>query len=132
MENATRRAKSRTSYGSTALPSSRNSALEMGRSLFPRDAVARICKASRSVTTSGKACTKGWRLVFERRTAPFIDSLMGYTGGEDTLAQIELNFPTLESAVRYAERQGLAYHVQTPADQVDELGSRPTKRLRCP
>ncbi|EUB99944.1 ETC complex I subunit conserved region [Rhizobium sp. CF080] len=33
---------------------------------------------------------------------------MGYTGGTDTLTQVELEFPTLRSAIRYAERQGLA------------------------
>ncbi|WP_229729462.1 NADH dehydrogenase ubiquinone Fe-S protein 4 [Agaricicola taiwanensis] len=79
----------------------------MGRTIFPGDAVARIYKPSRPVTTSGKAGTKHWRLVFERRTAPFIEPLMGHTGGDDTLAQVELQFPTLETALRYAARQGL-------------------------
>lgn len=88
------------------------SQLSFGRSLFPADAVARIFKPSRSLTTSGTARTKGWRLLFERRRAPFIEPLMGYTGGDDTLTQVELEFPTLESAIRYAERQGLSYVVQ--------------------
>ncbi|MGX9576818.1 NADH dehydrogenase ubiquinone Fe-S protein 4 [Mesorhizobium sp. f-mel] len=61
--------------------------------------------------TSG-ARPKGWRLVFERRTAPVIEPLMGYTGGGDTLTQVELDFPTLQAAIDYAERQGLAYIVQ--------------------
>ncbi len=52
---------------------------------LPRMARLRVSqKPSRAVTTSGKARTKGWRLVFERRTAPFIEPLMGYTGGDDT------------------------------------------------
>ncbi|WP_287092168.1 NADH dehydrogenase ubiquinone Fe-S protein 4 [Mesorhizobium sp.] len=42
--------------------------------------------------TSGRARPKGWRLVFERRTAPVIEPLMGYTGGGDTLTQVELDF----------------------------------------
>ncbi len=42
---------------------------------------------------------------------------MGYTGGDDTLTQVELSFPTLQSAIRYAERQGLTYMVQTPPRQ---------------
>jgi hypothetical protein len=61
--------------------------------------------------TSAKAASKGWRLRFERRTAPFIEPLMGYTGGDDTLTQVELSFPTLHSAMRYAERNGLTYQV---------------------
>lgn len=95
----------------------RHKPLSMGRSVFPDGAVARIYKPFRAVTTSGKARTKGWRLVFERRTAPFIEPLMGYTGGDDTLTQVELSFPTLQSAIRYAERQGLTYMVQTPPRQ---------------
>lgn len=90
----------------------------MGRSFFPEDAVARIYKPSRSVMSSGKARTKGWRLAFERRTAPFIEPLMGYTGGDDTLTQVELSFPSLETAINYAERQGLTYVVQAPAAQI--------------
>lgn len=89
----------------------------MGRSIFPDDALARIYKPARSVMTSGKARTKHWRLAFERRTGPFIEPLMGYTGGDDTLTQVELSFPTMESAISYAERQGLAYVVQAPAAQ---------------
>ena len=95
----------------------RHKPLSMGRSVFPDDAVARVDKPSRAVTTSGMARTKGWRLVFERRTAPFIEPLMGYTGGDDTLTQVELSFPRLESAIRYAERQGLPYVVQQPSRQ---------------
>ena len=100
--------------------------LAMGRSLFPEGAVARIFKPSRSATTSGKAGTKGWRLTFERRTAPFIEPLMGWTGGDDTLTQVELSFPTLESALRYAERQGLSCTVHAPNDSAPQ--EQPTAR----
>ncbi|MES0005546.1 ETC complex I subunit [Mesorhizobium sp. M0062] len=86
-------------------------ALSMGRSVFPDGATARIYQPCRSAMTSAKP-HRDWRLVFERRTAPFIEPLMGYTGGGDTLTQVELNFPTLEAAIRYAERQGLNYVVQ--------------------
>lgn len=86
-------------------------------SVFPLDAVARISKPSRSVMTSGKARTKSWVLRFDRRTPPFIEPLMGWTGGDDTLVQVELSFPTLESAIAYAERQGLTYVVEGAADE---------------
>ncbi|MER8657430.1 NADH dehydrogenase ubiquinone Fe-S protein 4 [Mesorhizobium sp. M0847] len=79
--------------------------------MFPDGATARIYQPCRPVMTSAKP-RKAWRLVFERRTAPFVEPLMGYTGGRDTLTQVELNFPTLEAAIRYAERQGLNYVVQ--------------------
>ncbi len=48
----------------------RHKPLSMGRSVFPDGAVARIYKPSRAVTTSGKARTKGWRLVFEGAPRP--------------------------------------------------------------
>ena len=89
----------------SAFPASNDnlrSQLSFGRSLFPADAVARIFKPSRSVMTSGTARTKGWRLVFDRSRSPFIEPLMGYTGGHDTLTQVELEFPTLEAAIRRA------------------------------
>ncbi len=83
-----------------------------GNSLFPSGAVARIYRPARSVMTSGRAQTKKWVLRFDRRTVPFIEPLMGWTGGDDTLSQVELTFPSREAAVAYAERQGLAYLVE--------------------
>lgn len=79
---------------------------------FPPDAVARIERPARSATTSAPAQQEAWRLVFERRSPPFIDPLTGWTGGRDPLAQLELTFPTLESAIAYARRQGLRYVVR--------------------
>ena len=67
--------------------------------------------------TSGKARTRGWRLVFERRSAPYVEPLMGWTADDDPLATVELSFPTLRAAVHYAERQGLPYVVQTTEEQ---------------
>lgn len=83
----------------------------IGRSLFPRDAVAHIYRPARSAMTSGMARTRTWRLEFEPRSAPFIEPLMGWTSGDDTLRQVQLEFPTLNSAINYAERQGVAYVV---------------------
>lgn len=65
-----------------------------------------------SLFPSGAARTKSWVLRFDRRTAPFIEPLMGWTGGDDTLSRVELTFPTREAAVAYAQRQGLAYVVE--------------------
>jgi len=87
------------------------------RSIFPGDTVARIYKPARSVTTSGTALTKGWRLAFECRSRSFLDPLIGYTGCTDPLSQVELSFPTLRSAVSYAQRHGLTYVVQRKPDK---------------
>lgn len=117
VENVTRAEYGRSNYISWASPYNDNRVppLSMGRSTFPKDAVAHIYKPSRSVMTSGKARNDGWKLRFEPRCAPFIEPLMGWTGTTDTLTQVDLSFPTLDSAVRYAEQQGLTYVVHGTA-----------------
>jgi ETC complex I subunit conserved region len=76
-------------------------------------AEARIARRERVVTTSGRARAHEWVLRFERRSPPVIEPLMGWTGGDDTLAtQVELRFDSLDEAVGYAQRQGLSYRVQ--------------------
>lgn len=82
------------------------------RSTFPDDAVALIYEPARSAMTSGTPRTRQWKLRFERRSPQFIEPLMGWTGGEDTLSQVELTFPSVESALAYARRQGLKFVVQ--------------------
>jgi hypothetical protein len=83
--------------------------------------------------TSGTARTRDWKLRFERQIPPFIEPLMGWTGGDDTLPQIELTFPTVESAVAYATRQGLSYTVQGSTQRLPELRviSRTTQAQRA-
>ena len=85
-------------------------------SSFPPDAVAVIYRPARSAMTSGSANTRQWKLRFERRSAPFIEPLMGWTGGDDTLTQVELTFRSADEAVAYARRQGLKFVVQGPED----------------
>lgn len=79
---------------------------------FPQDAVAYIERPARSPMTSAPGEPEAWRLAFGRRSPAFIDPLMGWTGGRDPLAQLELTFPTLEAAMSYAQRQGLRYVVR--------------------
>ncbi|MEO5325189.1 ETC complex I subunit [Mesorhizobium sp. CC13] len=82
------------------------------RPALPRHVTARIFRPSRSVMTSARGTARPWRLVFERRTPPFIDPLMGYTGGDDTLTHVQLHFPTREAAIAFAERQKFDFVVQ--------------------
>lgn len=93
---------------------------------------ARIFRPGRCVMTSARGRAQPWRLVFERRTPPFIDALMGYTGGDDTLTQVTLDFPTQEAAIAFAERQNLAYAVlnsppERPRPNVRSLLREPRK-----
>jgi hypothetical protein len=83
----------------------------LSKASSPTDAVAVIRRPGRSVMTSGRRRTRKWTLSFERRTPTFIDPLMGWTGGDDTMVQVNLCFPTRATAVSFAERQGLSYRV---------------------
>src|SRR3954466_12733847 len=76
---------------------------------FPKDAQAVIYKPAPSPMTSGRAHLQQWKLRFERRSAPYVEPLMGWTADDDTLTQVELSFPSVESAVAYARSQGLQY-----------------------
>jgi hypothetical protein len=76
---------------------------------------ALIFRRGRSAMTSGSAGANTWVLRFERQRAPFIDPLMGWTGGEEPLAFVELSFDSREEAVRYAEREGLSYRIEGEA-----------------
>jgi len=81
-------------------------------SCIPPDAIAVIHRPSRSPMKSGQQRTQQWVLGLERRTGPFIEPLMGWTGGDDTLVQVSLSFPTRAAAVGFAKRQGLTYRVE--------------------
>jgi hypothetical protein len=86
-------------------------------STFPADAIAVIYRPARSAMTSGTANSRKWKLRFERRSPPFVEPLMGWTGGDDTLAQVEMTFPSAQAAIAYAHRQGLEFVLQEPADR---------------
>jgi hypothetical protein len=96
-------------------------AVPLRPSLFPDDATAIIYKPARSAVTSGKARTREWKLRFERRSPAIIEPLMGWTGGEDTLTQVELSFSSVEAAIAYARRQGVHFMVQGTSDTPAEV-----------
>ncbi len=93
-------------------------------SSLPANSVARIWKPAKSATTSGRARSKDWRLRIERESAPSIEPLMGWTAGEDTAHQVELAFPSLEAAIRRAERLGIAYEVHLPPGEAEAASRR--------
>jgi ETC complex I subunit conserved region len=95
-------------------PAANDTVLHPIPSRFPADARATIYRPAKSATTSGRAETRRWVLEFEPRSAPFVEPLMGWTGGDDPLRQLRLSFPSLEAATAYARRQGLAYDIREP------------------
>ena len=83
---------------------------------------ARIHQRLKNAMQSGRARTDRWVLEFESGRPKRPDPLTGWSGGAETKAQVRLEFPTLEAARAYAEREGIDYHVVPPA--------RPTLKLQ--
>lgn len=79
---------------------------------LPEDAVAIIEPLDLGPPRGGRARKGRWRLRFRPRTPPFLDPLTGWTGGQDTLTQIDLQFPSREAAERYCLRVALPFEVR--------------------
>ena len=77
----------------------------------------RIYRPAKTATQSGRAKTRRWVLEYVPRGRREVDSLMGWTGSDDTTAQVALSFPSKEEAVAYAKRRGLSYVVDEPRDR---------------
>lgn len=76
---------------------------------------ARIFRASRGVTQSGRARRGDWILEFEPTERSEPDFLMGWAASGDVLQQVRLSFPTKEQAAAFAERQGWECRIYDPA-----------------
>jgi hypothetical protein len=81
---------------------------------LPDDARAVIQCPAPSAMSGGRRRAAEWVLTFEPRARPFIEPLMGWTGGTDTLSQVRLRFPSRDAAIGYARRNGLPYEVREP------------------
>jgi ETC complex I subunit conserved region len=82
---------------------------------------ARILQKSKNAMQSGRAGTQVWVLEYEPAEAKKADPLMGWAGSGDTRQQLSLNFPTLEAAQAYADKNDLDYTVVPAAPKVLKL-----------
>jgi hypothetical protein len=78
---------------------------------------ARIYQRTKNAMQSGRARTDEWVLEYEPTEAKRADPLTGWAGSGDTRGQLTLDFPTLEAARAYAEREGLTAHVVAGAER---------------
>ncbi|NJR13143.1 MAG: ETC complex I subunit [Phyllobacteriaceae bacterium] len=76
--------------------------------------LARIYSPARTSMQSGKGKTGNWVLEYVPLKPKSIDPLMGYTSSSDVLSQVRLTFDSMEAAVAFADRKGIAYHVEQP------------------
>jgi len=80
--------------------------------------VARIYQPAKTATQSGRAKTRRWALELEPKSRREADPLCGWLGSDDTDQQVELWFPSKETAVAYARRRGIEYRVFEPHQPV--------------
>ncbi len=74
----------------------------------------RIFRHPKNAMQSGKAQTGQWVLEFEQATPRRLDPLMGWSGSNDTQAQVCLRFASREEAETYAAAHGLQAAVELP------------------
>ena len=86
---------------------------------------ARIYRPARNAMQSGKGKTKNWVLVYEPSAPRDIEPLMGYTSSRDMRQQIKLSFDSVEAAEAYAQKNGIAYAVQTAHEETPKRQSYP-------
>ena len=83
-----------------------------GATSFPLGAKA-IIEPLALATSGGLRRQHRWRVRFAPRWGPVADPLMGWTGGGDPLATIELRSPDRASAERYCQTQGLIFECRS-------------------
>lgn len=80
----------------------------------PPGVVALIRQPAPSPLQAGRARAGEWLLELRPRSALEIEPLMGWTSSGDTLQQVRLRFPSRDSAVAFARRQGWTAVVREP------------------
>lgn len=83
-----------------------------------------IYKPSRHAMQSASYKTRMWKLSWDSKPT-WVNPLMGWTSSSDTTSQLhDLAFETLEDAVGYCERQGIAFEVEEPPEAADFKGEK--------
>ena len=81
----------------------------------------RIFRPAKTAMQSGRAKTQKWVLEFEPTDPSRPDPLMGWNGSGDTDRQVRLRFASAEEAVAYAEKNGIPYVIEEPAQRALQL-----------
>lgn len=79
-----------------------------------QDIIAKIYCPAKTAMQSGRGKTKQWLLEYMPTAAMTPDALMGWNSGANTLAQIQLKFPTKEAAIAYAKAKGIGFELVEP------------------
>lgn len=73
----------------------------------------RILRSTRTAMQAGARHPQTWRLEWDVTSSHrWINPIMGWSSSGDAVQATNLRFPNLQSAIRFAERQGYAYSVE--------------------
>lgn len=76
-----------------------------------------IYRPVKTAMQSGKAKSNNWFLKFNKEGPKIVDNLMGWQGSSDMKQELNLKFETKESAIAYAEKQGIEFEVIEPKEK---------------
>jgi hypothetical protein len=83
----------------------------------------RIFRKLENPMQQGRNNANAWLLEYEVPHAWKADPLTGWQGSGDTRGQVTLTFATRETAIAFAEREGLPYHVVPDATRTLKVQS---------
>lgn len=81
-------------------------------------AKALIYRPEKTAMQSGRGKTHRWLLKFKPEKPYFVDNLMGWVGMTDMPQEVQLSFPSKESAIAYARQQNLPFDLVEPHTRV--------------
>jgi hypothetical protein len=76
---------------------------------------ARIYQPAKSAMQSGLGQAREWVLDYAPERPREIEPLMGWTSSSDMRSQIHMSFATLDEAIAYATRNGIAFRIEEPS-----------------
>ncbi len=73
-----------------------------------------IYSPAKTAMQSGTAKTNIWKIKFPADKTKYLYNLMSWPGSKDTKQQLDLEFPTKEQAIHFAEKNNWKYRVLNP------------------
>ena len=73
-----------------------------------------IFKPAQSATQSGLGKSNSWKMKFPCDVTKYDYKLMSWSGTRDPYAQLNLNFPSKETAINFAESRSFDYKIVEP------------------
>ena len=81
-----------------------------------------LYKKRKKITQSGPGTKQAWILSYNEPEAEFIEPVMGWNGTRSTNDQIQLEFPDIDSAKKYAKLNNIELsQISTPKAQTADF-----------